>query len=341
MSARPRAWTRIAGRVAVTVVSLVLAGVVLAWVFHDFDAVEVGAALRRLSPAEYARIGAAFMALLVAEAILAAAFVPGLSVRRGALTFLATSAVTSVVPGPSDYPLRYRMLRSWGYDPAVAATAGAGPTVFNSLHKMVMPVVAALALWLGDVPVGGVARLLAAGCGVLIVSSAAVLFAAGTERRTRTVAGLVARVVRRPVADRIVAVRNQAAVLARQTWKRAAVGEVLVVASSVLLFAWCLRGVGLPGERASWAALVCVWAMVRAISALPTTPGDIGVSELVYVSLLGQVAGRGWVNTIAAGVVVYRLLTYFAPVPLGLAAFGLWRLGLRRHPEGESVASPG
>ena len=331
---------KIAVRAGLVVLSLALAAALLTWVFHDFHVNEVLVAMRRLSVGDYIRIGLAFVALLVAEAILAAAFVPGLSVGRGAITFLATSAVTSVVPGPSDYPLRYRMLRSWGYDSRTAATAGAGPTVFNSAHKLVMPLVAAAALWLGDVHVGGVGRLLLTSCIVLVAVSALIAFVAGTEGRTRTAAGVVAAVVRRPVAERIVVARNHAVVLARQTWKRAVLGEVLVVSASVLLFVWCMRGVGLPADRASWAAMLCVWAMVRAISALPTTPGDVGVSELVYVSLLGQVTGRGWVNTITAGVVVYRLMTFFAPVPLGLLAFGVWRWTVRRQPEGQSVASP-
>ena len=320
---------RIAGRIGLVVGSLALAAALLAWVFHDFDASEVLAAVRRLSWGEWATIIAAFAALLVAEAVLAAAFVPGLSIGRGAITFLATSAVTSVVPGPSDYPLRYRMLRSWGYDAGVAATAGAGPTVFNSAHKLVMPLVAAVALWLGDVRVAGVGRLLAVACAVLLAVSALVAFVVGTEARTRAAGGVVAKLVRKPVAEPIVRARNQAVALARQRWKRAVFGEVLVVTASVVLFVACMRGVGLPAERASWPALLCVWAMVRAVSALPTTPGDIGVSELVYVSLIGQVAGLGWVNTITAGVVVYRLMTFFAPVPLGLAAFGLWRWTVR------------
>lgn len=320
---------RVAARIALVVVALGFAALLLTWVFHDFDAAEVGRALNRLSAGDYARIGVAFMALLIAEAVLAAAFVPGLSIWRGSLTFLATSAVTSVIPGPSDYPLRYKMLRSWGYDPHVAATAGAGPTVFNSAHKLVMPLVAAVALWLGDVHVGGIGTLLAVACSVLVAASALIVFLAGTEHRTRSAAGVIARVVRRPVTERIVTARNHAVALARQTWKRAVFGEILVVATSVVLFVWCMRGIGLPGERVSWAALLCVWAMVRAVSALPTTPGDVGVSELAYVSLLSQISGRGYVNTITAGIVLYRLLTFFAPVPLGVAAFGVWRLTVR------------
>lgn len=327
---------RVSGRIALVVVALAVAGFVLWRVFGDFEAAEVGAALRRMEGADYARIGGAFVALMLAEAYLAAAFVPGLSLARGGLTFLATSAVTSVVPGPSDYPLRYKMLRSWGYETGVAATAGAGPTVFNSLHKMVMPAVAAAGLWLGHVHIGGVGRLVAIGCSVLAVAIGLVAFVVGTEGRTRAAAQWVERVLRRPLAERVVAGRSHAAVLVRQTWKRAVLGEALVVTASVVLFVWCMRGVGLAADRASWAALLCVWAMVRAISALPTTPGDVGVSELAYVSLLTQVTGRGWVNTITAGIVVYRLLTFFAPVPLGVLAFGLWRWTVRN---GDTVST--
>src|SRR5690606_7081926 len=99
-SASGRRPVRIATRIGLVVLSLAIAAALLTWVFHDFDVNEVIVALRRLSAADYARICIAFVALLIAEAVLAAAFVPGLSLGRGALTFLATSAVTSVVPGP-------------------------------------------------------------------------------------------------------------------------------------------------------------------------------------------------------------------------------------------------
>ncbi|HWL41686.1 MAG TPA: lysylphosphatidylglycerol synthase domain-containing protein [Ilumatobacter sp.] len=324
---------KIVGRLALVAVALAAAAFVLTRVFDEFDGREIWAVFGRLTSTDIVRIALAMVALLVAEAFLAAAFVPGLSVARGGLTFLTTSAITSVIPGPADYPVRYKMLRSWGYDRSFAATASAGPTVFNSAHKLVMPLVAAVCLVVSDVPIGGVARLVFVSCVVLTVAVVAVAFVAGTEARTAAAAAVVARLARRPWAAAIVRHRNQAAALVLLTWKRAVLGEVLVVASSVVVFVWCMRGAGVGSASASWVALLCVWAVVRAVSALPTTPGDVGVTDVAYVSMVSHITGPGHVNAITAAVVLYRVVTYLAPVVLGVLAFAAWRWTLQRHPE--------
>lgn len=312
-------------RVAFVVVVLAVCAAVVVHVVDGLDARKVAAAFGDLSPVGVASIVVSTVALLVAEAALAAAFVPGLSLRRGAIAFFVTTSASSLLPGPADYPVRYKMLRSWGYDAQVAATASAGPTVFNSAHKLVMPLVAATAIALGDVHIGGIRRLVVVGSLVFTIAVLAVVAALGTEDRTRSVARAAERAVRRPVAEWIIGHRNRAALLVRQTWKRAIVGLTLVVAASVALFVACLRATGTPGDALPVLALVAVWAMVRAISALPTTPGDVGLSDAAYLSLLTQIAGTAHVNTIAAGVVVYRAITLLLPLPLGVLALAAWR----------------
>ena len=322
---------KIARRV-IMVVAVALAGLVLWQTLRGIDARGVWSAVTSLGPFDVLSIIALFTALMVAEAFLAAAFVPGLSIGRGAMSYLIPAVATSVAPGPADYPVRYKLLRSWGYDTGSAATASAGPTLFNSAHKMVMPILAAVAFASGGVHISGMRRLIVIGAAVFAVTGAVVLVTFGSEARTAGLGRRLETLLHRPVESHLVAYRNRSAILVRQVWRRVLVGIVLVVACSVALFIACIRSTGTPSETAPWLGLLGIWATVRAISALPTTPGDVGISEVAYVSLLTQMSGSAHVDAYAAGVLIYRTLTAIAPMPLGLIAVAIWRRSIAELP---------
>jgi uncharacterized membrane protein YbhN (UPF0104 family) len=46
--------------------------------------------------------------------------------------------------------------------------------------------------------------------------------------------------------------------------------------------------------------------------------------------MLAPIAGDAYVNQVAAGVLIYRLLTWILLIPVGLVALGGWRLQQRR-----------
>ena len=89
---------------------------------------------------------------------------------------------------------------------------------------------------------------------------------------------------------------------------------------------------GVTGREVSWAQVLGVFAFVRLISALPITPGGVGLVELGYIAAL-FVAGRnsrdvpiGLFRTqTAAAVLLFRTLTYGAQIPLGLVTYVVWR----------------
>jgi hypothetical protein len=325
---------KIVVRLVLLVAGFAISGIVLTRAFDGFDADAVWSTIGGLTWADIARLTLALLALLVAEAFLSASFVPGLTMWHGAIAWLASNAVASVVPGPSDMPLRYRMFRSWGLRASDAATATAGATVLNVASKMVLPAVAAIGLAVGRVEVGSVRILVITGCAVFAAVALVVAVAFGTEASTATFGRLVSKVVRRPVEERVVHYRNNAFELVGRTWKRNLIGITLVSASYVVLFVWCMRAVGIEAASVSWLALFCVWALVRGITVLPTMPGDAGVSELAFVSLLTEVAGSGSINAVTAGVVLYRAITWIALIPIGLVAIAIWRLTLPKAPAG-------
>jgi uncharacterized protein (TIRG00374 family) len=75
----------------------------------------------------------------------------------------------------------------------------------------------------------------------------------------------------------------------------------------------------------SWAEVLAAFAFVRLITALPITPGGLGVVELGLTAAL--IAAGGDRAEVAASVLLYRALTYLPPIPIGVALYLRWRRG--------------
>jgi uncharacterized protein (TIRG00374 family) len=90
--------------------------------------------------------------------------------------------------------------------------------------------------------------------------------------------------------------------------------------------------VGVSDDQVGWAEVLAAFAFVRLLSALPITPGGLGVVELGLVAAL--VAAGGNEPPVVAGVLVFRALTYLAPIPVGVVTYVIWRLrrNWRVHP---------
>jgi putative heme transporter len=76
-------------------------------------------------------------------------------------------------------------------------------------------------------------------------------------------------------------------------------------------------------DEVGWVEVLAAFSLVRLVTAIPLTPGGLGVFELVLTGAL-VAAGTGHARAVAA-VLVYRLLTFLVPIPLGIACYFVWR----------------
>src|SRR6185437_13121528 len=87
----------------------------------------------------------------------------------------------------------------------------------------------------------------------------------------------------------------------------------------------CLRGNGLSQAQVPWQTSLAAFAFVRLLTMLPVTPGGLGITELGLVGILAASAGPRASAQVTAAVLLYRALTYLPPIPLGAAAWLIWR----------------
>jgi hypothetical protein len=86
-----------------------------------------------------------------------------------------------------------------------------------------------------------------------------------------------------------------------------------------------VRGLGLSQSQVPWQTCLAAFAFVRLLTVLPVTPGGAGITELGLVGVLAAGAGHEVAAQVTAAVLLYRAVTYLAPIPGGALACLAWR----------------
>jgi hypothetical protein len=127
--------------------------------------------------------------------------------------------------------------------------------------------------------------------------------------------------------------------LFRTRWHLMSAAAVASHLSLFLVLLVALRHVGVREDEVGWAEVLAAFSLVRLVTAVPLTPGGIGVFELVLTGAL-VAAGTGHAQAVAA-VLVYRFLTFLVPIPLGVACYLVWRRNRSWRPSLVAVADDG
>jgi putative heme transporter len=266
------------------------------------------------------------------------AVLPTLRLRDAAAVNLGSSAVANTLPagGALAMGISWKMMSSWGVSTAgyVLYTLVSG--IWNVFVRLGLPVIALVALLTVSRPdatliaaaaVGlGVLAAAIAGLGLLLHSQRFALRAGGALQRLAAVA---ARLMRREpparIAESLTDFRGRArGLVGTRGWRI----TVTTAASHLLLWLVllaCLRACGLSQAEVSWQVCLAAFAFVRLLTVLPLTPGGVGITELGLVGVLAAGAGAHISAQVTAAVLVYRAVTYLPPIPLGAAAYLIWR----------------
>jgi hypothetical protein len=328
-------------RLVITVAALAISAVVLAGIFDDLDWDLVWSSVRSLDDAQRLALLMGLGLVIAAQGVVTSATVPGLPVRRGVLAYLAPTAVASVIPGPSDLPLKYRMYASWGRSPSESALSVAASGIFSIGTKLVLPLLAVIVATISSVELtDGVNRTILLAGVILAVAIGLSVLVLGSARVTHSIAhwldapwAVVLRMLRkdaRPLADVLSGARERALEAISARWQMGLWGAFIASAAQVALMLMAVRFMGVPETAIPAAGVFVAFGVVQGLTVIPITAGNVGVSETAWITLMGAMAGTEYINQISAAVIVYRMLTWILLIPLGGAAAIVWRRGLRR-----------
>jgi uncharacterized membrane protein YbhN (UPF0104 family) len=283
-----------------------------------------------------AALGTVAVGSLLAYGLVLMSVMPGLTLAQAMVVSQSSTAVANTVPagGALALGVSYRFYRSWGFSrPAITRNVlltGA----WNLLCKLALPlVVLVIVVAMGQASAGAIAAavfglvVLALALGVGGMALASEPFA----RRIGNILGVaVTRVrgwFRRSTAHSggalAVRFRFDTLRLLRQRSGRLTTAMLLYHASVFAILLLSLRGVGVGAGEVSWIDAMAAFSLARLASAVPITPGGIG---LVDLGLAGSLIAAGGPHAgVVAGVLVFRILSFFPPLPLGLISYVVWR----------------
>ena len=107
--------------------------------------------------------------------------------------------------------------------------------------------------------------------------------------------------------------RNQTNALVARRWLFMTLATIVSHLSLYLILLLALRFAGVTAAQASWTQVLAVFAFGRLASAVPFTPGGLGVVEAVYIQ--GLVLAGGAHAPVVAAVLVFAGAELWHPDP--------------------------
>lgn len=319
------------------VLSLALAAVLLLAVLPRLaDLSEVWAVLQGLSSGWLLvlLVGAAWNIATYQFVMMSA--LPGLSMGKAFVAGQLSTALANTLPAGAvvGVGVTYTVLRSFGHGARSIAVAATLTGVWNTFVKLGLPVVAlALLAFTGG---ASQALVVTASTGLAVLVAAVVVggLSLSNDRLATRIGDAAARVVSRILGvvgrapasgwgERLARFQRSSIGLLRSHWLLITATTLVSHLSLYLMLVLSLRAVGVETDAVTAIEALGAFAFVRLVTALPLTPGGLGIVELGMAGALTLAGGPE--APVVAAVLLYRGLTYALQVPLGGLSWLVWR----------------
>jgi putative heme transporter len=305
--------------------------------FADYS--EVWAAMKTMTSLELVSLFLAMVFNLFTYWWANMAALPGLRLWPAAVLTQTTTSVANTLPGGGAIAvgLTYAILKSWGFTGTDTALYVGVTGVWNIFAKLALPVISiAILVATGQ---SSSAYVVAAIVGVVVLAIAVGLLAAVfySERLARRIGSAVGRAIgvlakpfrrgKPPLADMgegAVRFRRDTIGLVEHRWIRLTFFTLLSQIALFFVLLLALRHMGIDASEISTAKAFAVYSFSRLLSAVPITPGGVGVIDLGYVGGLTAGIPQSDRPEVVAAVLIFRLLTYGVQIPLGGFTYFIW-----------------
>ncbi len=305
--------------------------------FADYSA--VWKAAKTMTPLELGSLLAATVFNLFTYWWANMAALPGLRLWPASVLTTTTTAVANTLPGGGAIAvgLTYTMQRSWGFTGTDTALYVGVTGIWNIFVKLALPVLSIAILVLTGQ--SSTAYVTAAIVGVIVLAVAVGLLAAvfHSEPLARSVGRGLGRVIsffakpfrrgKGPITgmdDKAAKFRADTIELVGARWVRLTFFTVLSQLALFFVLLLALRHMGISEAEVSTAKVFAVFSFSRLLSAVPITPGGVGVIDLGYVGGLTAGIPESQHAAVVAAVLIFRVLTYGIQIPLGGLTYFIW-----------------
>jgi uncharacterized membrane protein YbhN (UPF0104 family) len=327
-------WKTVLGAIA----SIVIVVGIFAWAipkFADYNAVLD--ALGTLTPIEFWTLFAAMVFNLFTYWWANQAALPGLGIGKAAVLTQTTTSVANTLPagGAIAIGLTYSILDSWGFTPTNVALYVGVTGLWNIFTKLGLPMLALVLLALSGHLTPGYVIAAAVGAAILAVAVLLLTLVFRSERLAIRIGDALGRgmsalrrlVRKAPVegwGEGAARFRRNTIALAEHRWFRLTWTTVLSQLALFLVLLLSLRHMGVSEHDVSTAEAFAAFSFSRLLSAVPITPGGVGVIDVGYIGGL-TVFDSAEKAQIVAAVLLFRALTFGIQIPLGGFTYLIWR----------------
>lgn len=276
-----------------------------------------------------------------------ALLIPPLRFGPAFLAQESAAVVSNTVPGPSGTAARYLTYRKYGISSEDFGQSYVVNSAWGNAIPLILPSVGLALLSLQeDIPrnvlilalIGLVVSGIGIGLAVMVMRSESFAYRLGERfgRLLNWARGLVRRPPEEQVGQAVVRFRFDVLDTVRAHWAGLTSLILLREISTYLVLLTSLRALG--AERVDLTALevFAVYTVVRLATLVEITPGNVGISEALYISALTWASDGKDADTIVAAVFVFRMFTYLGPIVVG----GLCSLILARRFRAQAAAPP-
>lgn len=256
----------------------------------------------------------------------------GTRLRDATLAMQASLAVKGTIPGPMDSAFRFRLALAYGYSIEESTLSAATLKALDWLARLLMIPIAIGILLLSGQSIAGLELLAVIG---LLISVTGIVLIIGVIRSERIAArigdllqrsvdSLMRRLHREPphgLAERVLGLREMGNDLVEAKGLLGLGLQLVLQAAYASILTLALHFVGVDFDVLP---ISIVWATVAIVYALPIGPGII---EIAYMAIFGLAIGFDdpMLDLVAAGVIIFRILQWLVPIPIGYGLILWWQ----------------
>jgi uncharacterized protein (TIRG00374 family) len=343
------------GQVVAFVFGIVIVVAIFAFAiprYADYSA--VWAAMKTLTPIEFWSLMSAMVFNLYTYWLANQAGLIGMGLGQSAVVTQTSTSVANTLPagGAIGVGVTAAMLNSWGFTAGEIALFVGVTGIWNIFVKLGLPVVALALLVLTGHTDPKLVVAAAIGMVILVVAIVLLALVFRSETMARKVGRLVEHLVNAgrkllrkaptdDMGDKAAKFRRETIILAKRRWVMLTWTTVLSQVALFFVLLLSLRHMGVAEQELPAVEVFAVYTFSRLLTAIPLTPGGVGVIDLGYIAGLTAI-DSGEHAAIVAGVLIFRLLTYGLQIPLGAFTYVIWRrkkTWMRKTPPPGSIAA--
>ncbi len=303
--------------------------------FADYSA--IWASMRTLTPLEFWSLMAVMIFNLWTYWIANQAGLIGLRLWPSAVVTQTSTSVANTLPagGALGIGVTAAMLNSWGFT-AGEITLFVGVTgIWNIFAKLALPVLALALLVLTGHVDPKLVTAAAIGVVTLIIAVAILVLVFRSEAMARRIGDRFGKILTwfrklfrkgpaEGMGDKLVKFRRETIILTSRRWFMLTWTTLLSQVALCVVLIMSLRHMGVSEAELPSVEIFAVYAFSRLLSAIPITPGGVGVIDLGYIAGLTAFDSVEKAQIVAA-VLIFRVLTYGIQIPLGAFTYVIWR----------------